>query len=180
MKPRFAALGWLAIVSFALVSCAEAPFRETVGTRLLMTSVLDPTADVIWDAVKTEMTLEGTTEFEPQNDEEWNAVRNAAVTLAESGNLLMIGSRVRDRDDWFAWSRDLIAAGEMAMRAAEAQDPEKLFDVGAEIYRACDGCHTQYWIGQFAPDDGRAVVEAGEVFEEGDSEDGDSEGGESE
>ncbi|MEM1245820.1 MAG: hypothetical protein AAGK22_05585 [Acidobacteriota bacterium] len=163
MKPRSWAAGILSC--FVLVSCADTPFRETVGTRLLMASVFDPTADRIWNAVRTEMTLEGTTEFRPETDEEWNAVRNAAVTLAESGNLLMIGSRVRDQNDWIAWSRDLISAGEMAMRAAEAQDPERLFEVGAEIYRACDGCHSQYWVGQFQPDDGRAVVEAGERFD---------------
>ena len=88
------------------------------AARLLMTAVLDPTADAIWDAVKTEMTLEGITEFEPQTDEEWAVVRNAAITLAESGNLLMIGSRARDQDDWIAWSRDLIAAGEKILTPA--------------------------------------------------------------
>ena len=163
----------LALTISLFAGCAppeeDTPFREIAGTRLLMISIVDPAADVIWDAVRTEMTLEGTTDFAPENDEEWAVVRNNAVALAESGNLLMIGSRAQDDDDWMAWSRDLIAAGEMAMRAAEAQDAERVFDVGAEIYRACAGCHAKYWMADFAPDDGRALNDAAEEYEEGDS-----------
>ena len=145
----------------------ETPFREIAGVRLLMNATLDPAADAIWDAVKTEMTLEETVDFEPQNDEEWTVVRNHAITLAESGNLLMIGSRRHPDPEWDGWSRDLIAAGEMAMRAAEAQDAERLFEIGGEIYRSCDGCHAKFWIGSgdFLPPEGPVVLDEAEPDE---------------
>ncbi len=154
----------LLLLAFGLVlGCAPADdeerFREIAGSRLLMISVLDPAADLIWDAVRTEMTLEGVFDFEPQNEEEWAVVRNHAVVLAESGNLLMIGSRRRP-GTWDAWSRDLIAAGEAAMRAAEAQDSEKLFEIGGEIYRSCAGCHAEYWRPDFVPEEGSAFSDA--------------------
>ena len=36
----------------------------------------------------------------PKNAEEWTAVLRAAVTLLEAGNLLMPGSRAKDRGKW--------------------------------------------------------------------------------
>ena len=34
----------------------------------------------------------------PESDEQWAAVRNSAVLLAESGNLLLMGKRSNDTD----------------------------------------------------------------------------------
>ena len=45
--------------------------------------------------MKTIDTKDGTEEIRPRTDEEWTAVRNAAVTLAESGNLLMMVPRAQ-------------------------------------------------------------------------------------
>lgn len=125
------------------------PFRPIAGSRLLMVSMIDPAADLIWDSVHTIMDENGIVEVVPETDEEWTLVRNAAVTLAESGNLLMMGRRARDMDLWRRWSQDLIDAGEAAMQAAEAQDAEAIFDLGEDIYRSCTGCHAQYWVEDF-------------------------------
>ena len=57
---------------------------------------------------------------------------NAAVTLAESGNLLMMDRRRLDDEDWVAWSRDLIDAGDAAMQAADARDVQGVFDIGEQ------------------------------------------------
>ena len=101
MRPILCSL--LAGGSFVLAGCAKPPepppYRAVAGTRLLMMSLLDPAADTQWDAVRIEMTLEGTTEVQPQTDEEWAGVRNAAVLLAESGNLLMMERRAMDQGD---------------------------------------------------------------------------------
>jgi hypothetical protein len=141
--PTLCSLGLLAL------ACAKPPepppFRPVAGSRLLMLSLLEPAADVLWDAVRVEMTLEGTTEFQPQTDEEWTAVRNAAVLLAESGNLLMMERRAVDQGDWIGWSQALVDAGEAAMQAADARDPDAIFDAGAAVYETCSGCHQTYW-----------------------------------
>ena len=121
------------------------PYRPIAGVRLLMLSVLDPAADVLWDSVGTIMTLEGTEEIRPESEEEWTVVRNSAVVLAESGNLLMMGRRAVDQGDWMLWSQDLVDAGEAAMKAASDQDVEAVFAIGEQVYVACAGCHAQYW-----------------------------------
>ncbi len=147
---RLAALSIAAAaVLLPLVSCAgEAggpPFREVAGARLLMASVIEPAADRIWASAGTIITAEETIELEPQTDEEWLLVRNAAVTVAESGNLLMMDRRKMDDGDWIAWSRQMIDAGDAAMQAADARDVQGVFDSGEQIYFACAGCHAQYW-----------------------------------
>jgi hypothetical protein len=146
----------LAGLSLSLcLACARPPepppFKPVAGVRLLMLALLDPAADTLWDAVRFEMTLEGTQEFRPQTDEEWAAVRNSAVLLAESGNLLMMERRAMDQGDWMAWSSALVDAGEAAMQAADARDPDAIFDVGGQVYETCAGCHAQYWKTDFAP-----------------------------
>ena len=105
---------------------------------------MDPNADLIWDAVKIIETKEGTQDIRPKTDAEWEAVRNAAVTVAESGNLLMMVPRAKNGGEWMQLAQDMINTGEAAMRAAEAKNAEKLFTVGGDIYDSCSNCHRKY------------------------------------
>ena len=120
------------------------PFKPVVDTKLLMQATVDPTADEIWDAVKTIITRDRTDEIRPKTNEEWTAIRNHAVTLAESGNLLMMVPRAKDGGEWMARSRELVESSERAIRAAEAKNADQLFTAGGDIYEACSNCHRQY------------------------------------
>ena len=123
---------------------AVPPFQPVADMRLLMEAVIDPAADTIWESVGTIVTMEGTEELEPRTDEEWTAVRNAAVVVTESGNLLMLDGRARDTADWITFSQALVEIGTRAIAAAEAQDTNAIFEVGGHIYNVCAGCHQQY------------------------------------
>ena len=120
------------------------PFKPVADTKLLMQSVVDPNADLIWDAVKIIMTKEGDENIRPKTDAEWAAVRNAAVSVAESGNLLMMVPRAKNGGEWMQLSQDMINTGEAAIKAAEAKNAEKLFTVGGDIYDSCSNCHRKY------------------------------------
>lgn len=120
------------------------PFKPIADMKLLMQSVVDPNADLIWDAVKFIDTKEGSQDIRPRTDAEWTAVRNAAVTVAESGNLLMMVPRAKDGGEWMQRAQEMINAGEEAMKAAEAKNAEKLFTVGGDIYDSCSNCHRKY------------------------------------
>ena len=120
------------------------PFKPIVDTKLLMQSVIDPNADLVWDAVKIIDTKEGTQDIRPRTDAEWIAVRNAAVAVAESGNLLMMAPRAKNGGEWMQLAQEMINTGEAAMRAAEAKNAEKLFTVGGDIYDSCSNCHRKY------------------------------------
>ena len=137
-----------ACVSALTVACSSAPepppFKPVADNKLLMQAVVDPMADVIWDSVKTIVTAKGTEDFRPKTEEEWTAVRNAAVALTESGNLLMLVPRAKDGGEWMKRSQELINTGEAAIRAIDAKNADRLFTVGGDIYEACSNCHRQY------------------------------------
>ncbi len=82
----------------------------------------------------------------PQSDEDWLAVRNHAIVLAESGNLLLIEGRIGDSDIWRETSAALIQAGEVAIRAAKERSVDGLTDAGSLMIDACERCHEEHWI----------------------------------
>lgn len=137
------ALGGAALVS-ACSSAPLPPFKPVADTKLLMQSVIDPNADEIWDSVRSIITVEGTQEIRPHTNEEWTAVRNHAVTLAESGNLMMMAPRAKDGDEWMTRARELVDTSERAIHAAESRNADDLFSAGGDIYQACSNCHQKY------------------------------------
>lgn len=123
---------------------APPPFKPVADTKLLMQAVIDPTADEIWDSVRTIVTAQGSEEIRPRTNAQWDAVRNHAVTLAESGNLLMMVPRAKDGGEWMKRAQELVDTSERAIRAAEAKNADQLFTVGGEIYESCSNCHQKY------------------------------------
>lgn len=128
------------------------PFKPIADNKLLMQTVLDPAADVIWDSAGTVITAAGVEEIMPRNQEEWTHVRNSAVALAESGNLLMISPRAKDDQEWMRLSQALVDASVGAIRAAEARNVDNIFNAGGDIYAVCSNCHAKYspQVGSFA------------------------------
>jgi hypothetical protein len=109
----------------------------------LMLTIIEPAAEVYWDAVGWVLDPEGTHEISPTTDEEWEQVVNAAYVVAESGNLLMMDGRSMG-GSWNSMSRTMTEVSRRAIAAAEARDIDAVFGVGAELYYACTACHSQY------------------------------------
>ncbi len=82
---------------------------------------------------------------EPKTDADWTKLRLNAIELAESANLLMIGSRVRDRADWMKMARAQLDAAEAVLRLAAAKKVTGLADASDKAYDTCTGCHNKYW-----------------------------------
>ena len=120
------------------------PFKPVADVKQLMASVVEPAAEVYWDAVGTIYDEHGVTEIAPGTLEEWAAVRNAAFVVTESGNLLMMSSRARDGGDWMTMSQAMIDVGVRAIGAADARNSTAVFDAGAELYDTCTACHAKY------------------------------------
>lgn len=123
---------------------AAPPFNLVASVQQLMQGVIDPASAFLWNAVHTEATEKGVQEFVPKTDEEWAALWNSALVIAESGNLLMMGRRARDRDGWMAVARALSDGGVLAMKAARAKSVNGILEAGEEIRAACQSCHRQY------------------------------------
>jgi len=126
-------------------SAASGPeFQLVTDIKQVMNWIMEPASDVIWDSVGTIISEAGQEDIAPETDEQWNAIRDAAAIVAESGNLLLIGSRARDQGDWAKHAHELTKAAQGAIQAAEAKDVDSLFTAGGEIYLACSACHAQY------------------------------------
>ena len=127
----------------------SAPALELKATTAqLMGRILDPHADIVWASVGSVITEKGEQQLAPKTDDEWTAVRNAAVTVAETGNLLLLAPHARDQGDWAAMTRKMIAEANKCVEATEAKDLETLFTAGGDMYIACSECHAKYVIGE--------------------------------
>jgi hypothetical protein len=146
---------------FALGGCTQAEqeaastYRPVGDVADLMAGVVEPAAEVIWDAVGVIVDAEGEHQLAPQTEEEWLALRFAAYTVAESGNLLMMPERALDQGAWITMSQSLVEMGERAIEAADARNLDAIFDIGAEIYYVCTNCHGTYALETLRPNDAR-------------------------
>lgn len=82
----------------------------------------------------------------------WLAVENAALTLAESANLLSIPGRtcangvpvpIKD-PSWATFLEELRDASMKAYRAAQAKDQDKMIENSETLTAACAGCHRKW------------------------------------
>jgi len=144
-------------------------FMPEATIKDLMLGLVDTSADTVWLSVTTTVDDRGIVDVQPKNDEEWTEVRYGALRLVEASNLLMMPRRVappgdksvapgvelepeemqvlidKDRAGWNERAAALHDAAMLAVRAAEAKDPAKIFEVGETIEHACENCHRQYW-----------------------------------
>lgn len=135
MSPlRFTAVAaaWLALVA---VATGQAQDVKPVGSVMdIMNAMTIPASTAIFDVGREE----------PATEEAWKALEHQALILAESGNLLMLGERARDKGEWVQRSRDLIDAGIIALEAARKKDAEAVLAAGDTIIEACENCHASY------------------------------------
>lgn len=119
-------------------------YNTSLGMASLMTMVLEPAADSLWDNAGWIESAAGYEELYPTTDEGWAYVKAQAAVVAESGNLLALPGRALDNDAWMVYSQGMIDAGFMAIDAAERQHEEDFFQAGAQLYSVCRACHQSY------------------------------------
>jgi len=149
---------------------AAAGFRTTATIKDIMDSVVDPSADYLWDSVATIVSRKGTEERRPRTDMEWKEVRRRAIALVEATNLLIMDGRKvakpgeksenpgielgpeeiqglidEDRASLIKFAHGLHDAGMKALAAIDKKDPDALSDSGEAIDEACEQCHLKYW-----------------------------------
>lgn len=129
-------------------ACTQGPpppeFSPMSDVKTLMSAIVEPAAEVYWDAVGSYDDSTGTHVMVPTTDSAWAAVQAAAVTVGESGNLLLIPPRAVDQGEWARLARAMTAASREALSAAIARDTSRVFSAGAVLYDACTACHAKY------------------------------------
>jgi hypothetical protein len=167
--------------ALALAQCSKAPAANTatsdyelVGTvHDIMEGIVDPSSDVLFDAVATDITASGVNEKRPQTDEEWKKVESNALMLSEAANLLKMPGRKAaspgdktksegpdapeltpeeiqakidaDRGKWVKYATTLQEQARKTWEASKKRDAEQVFALGEDIDMACEDCHLEYW-----------------------------------
>lgn len=127
----------IALFLLAGAALAQAPTFKTVGSiSQVMISITYPTSDAIFYVQRNP----------PKTEKEWSDLQAQALMLAESGNLLMMGSRARDQGDWIKESQELVDVGAAAYKATLAKDLDAIVALNQRLNDACVVCHQQYRI----------------------------------
>ncbi|HEX6994319.1 MAG TPA: hypothetical protein VF339_09255 [Gammaproteobacteria bacterium] len=159
------AAGAVALLGLVTGSHAQSgdEYQPTATLVEVMSEMVMPFAQVVWDAVVYDETIHG-----PDTDEGWQHARDAAVALAETANVLIIPGRpiagpdkvaaegelspqamealiAKNRGAWVGHARSLHAVAQQAIDAIDARDAEKLSDVAGALDAVCEGCHMQFW-----------------------------------
>ena len=113
---------------------APGSIRAVATTKQLMHITTIPASDFVFKAAGDP----------PKTDEGWAEVRDRALAVAESGNLLMVGSRVVDRTTWMTFSRAMVDAGAAAAKAADVRNADALSMASDSLYDTCEMCHAKY------------------------------------
>jgi len=152
---------------------AAAPAAEynTVATiKDIMDSAVDPSADYIWESVKTEVSATATIERAPRTDEDWKEERRRAILLVEAANLLVMPGRHvakpgekaenpqvelgpeeieasinANRKTFLRLAREFQGTAVDLLHAIEKKDLHALLDLGGDLDTRCENCHKTYW-----------------------------------
>jgi hypothetical protein len=168
----------LGIILLCLASCslsgdkaAQASDYNSVATiKDIMDSMVDPSADFVWDSVGVEITAEGTVERAPKTDEEWKDERRRVVQLVEAANLLVMPERrvakpgekaenpeielapeemesmiKETRKTFLRLAKEFQTTGIELLAATDKRDLEAISRLGAELDTRCENCHKTYW-----------------------------------
>ena len=142
------------ICLLALSACAptsepeqsqESEYRLILNMAELMSDVIDPAADVIWDSAGYDIRIDGEKNLAPTTTDGWAHVANSAAVIMESANLLMLPGRDLP-GGWSEMASGMADAGMAAKVAAQNRDDAALFEAGGAIYRVCVSCHQEYWV----------------------------------
>jgi len=148
-------------------------YRLVNSIQDIMEGIIAPSADVLFDAVATDITAAGVVEKRPKTDDDWEKVEAAAIALVEGPNMIkMPGRRAArpgeatksegpdapelspeeiqakidaDRAKFIRYANELQTQAIKALDIVRKKDAEGLFNIGEDIDQACEGCHLEYW-----------------------------------
>ena len=149
---------------------ADSPFRPVATVREVMNSVIDPSVDVVWNAVGSDIDHQGLKDRGPATDEDWAEVRRHALIVSEAANLLLMPDRPvarpgepslapgveatpeeirslidKNPDAWNSYVLEFQDSLKPALAAIDKKDRQALFDAGEHIDAACENCHGVFW-----------------------------------
>jgi hypothetical protein len=148
----------------------EGSKEQTATIRELMRSMIDPSANVLWNSVASSSQIGRSEQRSPKTPDEWHRLRRHANTLHRASTLLLVpGRRVAkpgeksdnpaieldplqieqmiraDMSMWNTLARDLQHSATRTIDAIDNRDIDELQLSGNALNAACEHCHQKYW-----------------------------------
>ena len=104
----------------------------------VMERIITPTTNTLWGADN------------PQTDEEWQILDDAAITMVAIGNVLDMGGSGPSDNDWVkdpvwkAFNQAMSNAAVQYRQAIQDKNTDALFGAGDALYTPCEACHLQF------------------------------------
>ncbi len=118
---------------FTAAALAQAPEYQQVATpKQIMAAIQKPAMDALGAMRKA---------GGPKDDKEWAVAQQNAAVLAETAQLLQLGTRPKDQDVWIKSSQRLLAGAAASAKAAEDKDLKAWETSLGSMGGACRSCH---------------------------------------
>jgi len=166
------ASGIAVLVMAVVVGQARAAAPKPLTVQAIMDTVVDPSADSLWEKAGTVVTPKGAKAHRPHTDKQWSQARGLALKLVDGAKLLQTRRPVggdghwkladaatpgirnaaqidaditRDPKRFYAAAARLQHTAQDAADALGRRDLDAFLDAGARIDAACEACHAAYW-----------------------------------
>lgn len=170
MRRAFGAVALAAVLMAAQASAAARPEPKTIQS--IMDTVVDPSADSLWETAGTTVTSKGARDHRPRTAKDWAKARGLALRLVSGARLLQSPHPVGENGHWrladastpgirtsaqiqadiardprkfYAAAARLEHTAQDAADALRRKDLDAFQDAGARIDAACEACHAAYW-----------------------------------
>jgi hypothetical protein len=144
--------------------------RHAQTIKQIMDSMIDPSAEALWDSVASYETLQHVEERSPRNDADWKSLRRRASTLVRAAHLLIppdlpvaepgdqsknpsvelspeqIEALINsDRPAWTLLVTGLQTSATLVLNAIDKRSLKELRSANDALNVACEQCHQKYW-----------------------------------
>ncbi len=117
----------------AVASAQNLTYHGVATSKQIMAGIQKPAMDALAAMLKA---------GGPKDDKEWEQAQQHAAVLAETAQLLLMGTRPLDQDVWVKSSQKLQEAAAASAKAAEAKDLDAWKASLGNIGAACKSCHS--------------------------------------
>ena len=170
--PMRVVTGMALLVMASVAGHASAAGPEPQTVQAIMDTVVDPSADSLWEAAGAVVSAKGSKAHRPHTAKQWAEARGLALKVVEGAKLLQTRRPVGDNGHWrladastpgirtaaqieadiargpqrfYAAAARLQRTAQDAADALGRRDIDAFLDAGARIDAACEACHAAYW-----------------------------------
>jgi hypothetical protein len=117
---------------------ATAASKKSLSVNETMVSVITPATDYLWQMQ------------DPQSDDDWKRLQDAAAVVIAAGSLIRQGGAGPNDDEWAAdpawqaFTDRMVDAAVDARIAARNKNLDALLEAGNVLYPPCEECHRQF------------------------------------